>query len=366
MSNIYTKINNKHEDISTCNMYMNKIINEYANIYKQLQKSTYKIKKTKTNGGIKKTKTTKTTKTTKKTKKNKKNKKTKGGISKNLLLFILQMYCIFGYVLSIRPIKDETMIKRINNMYQVKEILDNTYGWCVANAALLLDSIDISTHREMAIHSIKTGEGVNEDQLNKILEKNLQTTWTWDYVLDVDEELLNQEDVYVVKDYVDLKKIEKGTFPNVMVTNEKTFIEIYIEILKQKLHNIRKKHTNNKGIITAFRFREDVNGGHMTGLWLTSNDELLLVNVQDFVEEENKIILYSDDITNNNSLFKNNNIEIKSLTEYFKENLNLEYILYSQIVSNIHSEINNDFSKQNFDIIYSIKSIENAIQENES
>jgi len=257
------------------------------------------------------------------------------------------------------------MIKRLNNMYQVKEILDNTYGWCVANAALLLDSIDIYTHREMAIHSIKTGEGVNEDQLNKILEKNLQTTWTWDYVLDVDEELLNQEHVYVVKDYVDLKKIEKGTFPNVMVTNEKTFIEIYIEILKQKLHNIRKKHTN-EGIITAFRFREDVNGGHMTGLWLTSNNELLLVNVQDFVEEENKIILYSDDIINQpNNLFKNNNIEIKSLTEYFKENLNSEYILYSQIVSNIHSEINNDFSKQNFDIIYSIKSIENAIQENE-
>ena len=184
---------------------------------------------------------------------------------------------------------------------------------------------------------------------------------------DVDEELLNQEHVYIVKDYVDLKKIKKGTFPNIMVTtNEKTFIEIYIEILKQKLHNIRKKHTN-EGIITAFRFREDVNGGHMTGLWLTSNNELLLVNVQDFVEEENKIILYSDDIINqHNNLFKNNNIEIKSLTEYFKENLNSEYILYSQIVTNIHSEINNDFSKQNFDIIYSIKSIENAIQENES
>lgn len=351
-----------HWDQALLLIAMSKMFQQFQ---KQFQKNMIKVV-----GGVKKHKKTKTKSNSKsKSKKMQRNKtktKTKtisrrklvGGKSPSWMAFFCFVVVIMNLsngIFGIQNKKDAEVLQRVKQTYSVIDLFDNNYGTCGTNTLLFLGNIGLKTHRDLVISRMQ-GKEMSYETLSKYLNRDTKSIYQW--------ESIKTPTVF-------MKTVEGNLRQTRILSNQaqrqeqiRKTIESYIEIVKSRMVELKDSlYSGEYGIITALGYpSEDTT--HAVSLWLTSENTLVLIDPQTFIGK-NGVVLYTD---NNDSILGTTRQE--SLFDYFQKNLNLKSEYTSELLTEIHTEIQQStmerFQPDNPIVMEVIKSIEkesNKIEE---
>lgn len=262
----------------------------HINKYKNKIKNTTKSKRRKTGKQSKMGKTRKYTKT-RKTRTNQ-----KGGTNLRLLLFCISF--AFLIVKGMKNVQHSEVIKQLKDSFDVASIYQNYYGTCTLNTMLFLKSIDLPTFDSLSRYIIREGSGLSLDEMSFLLNKKIVLTTDW---LQLKGEI-GEEDVVA---------------------------ESYVEKLRTFMINVRTKYgfQQNQDLLTAMVYPAKKQAGalkivdHAVVLWLTNNDELIIIDPQVFYQENN-IILYSSN-EYDSYLDDDSSLILRPIKEYVKGNIDI-------------------------------------------
>lgn len=274
----------------------------HINKYKNKRKNTTKSKRRKT---VKQSKTGKQTKTGKqykmgKTRKYTKTRKTrtnqKGGTNLRLLLFCISF--AFLIVKGMKNVQHSEVIKQLKDSFDVASIYQNYYGTCTLNTMLFLKSIDLPTFDSLSRYIIREGSGLSLDEMSFLLNKKIVLTTDWLQL--------------------------KGE-----IGEEDAVAESYVEKLRRFMINVRTKYgfQQNQDLLTAMVYPAKKQAGalkivdHAVVLWLTKNDELIIIDPQVFYQENN-IILYSSN-ESARYLDEDSSLILRPIKDYVKGNIDI-------------------------------------------
>ena len=228
------------------------------------------------------------------------------------LLFIILWIINNSYAFIIE--EDMTVYNRLEKFFVVKEIAYNTHGWCSLIVALFLRTISLNTYETKVINVIQFNEKYSTGQLKTYTENIIPGSSTPYYL----SWITYIPEMPIVKGQL------RGYYKNVQ---EKTYIENYIMDIKERMMFIKSQNTfsDNKGIITAFGYpsiEDNSELGHAVVLWLTSNNDLVIIDPQMFIIT-GKITLFTDSdfSKEKNFINGNHNIKLESLYGYFEDRL---------------------------------------------
>lgn len=260
---------------------------------------------------------------------NSKTKKHKGGFmfTKSSIIFMMMLIL---FVNGIQNITDTNVIARIKQANSVSDIFRNNYGTCTLNTLLFLKTIDLPTFTELSIDMMQNKAGMSTNEMSRYLnyELNIQSKW--------------------------FSFTPRGN-------TEQELIEDFINKIKKKLISLRMSYgfDSNKSILTAMNYtKKNKENGHSVVLWLTSNDDIILIEPQKFIS--NNILLYSSDKINSSIHINDNQVKFSSLQQYIYDNIDITNdIKETEIFESIHIEINDIYNKDVFS--QTNKNILNAI-----
>jgi hypothetical protein len=305
-----------------------------SKMFQQFQKNMIKVggggkkqrkTKTKSNSRSKKSKRTKTKINTKTISR----RKIVGGRLPSWMAFFCFVVVIMNLsngIFGIQNKKDAEVLQRVKQTYSVIDLFDNEYGTCGTNTLLFLGNIGLKTHRDLVISRIQ-GQEMNYDTLGRYLNSDTKSIYQW--------ESIKTPTIF-------MKSVEGNLRQTRVLSNQaqkqeqiRKTIESYIEIVKSRMMELKQSlYSGEYGIITALGYpSEDTT--HAVSLWLTSENILVLIDPQTFIEK-NGVVLYTDN-TNSESIFGTTRQE--SLFDYFRKNLNLKSEYTSELLTEIHTEI---------------------------
>lgn len=234
------------------------------------------------------------------------------------LLFIILWIINISYAFIIE--EDINIYNRLEKFFAVKELAYNTHGWCSLIVALFLRTISLKTYETKVINVIQFNEKFSTGKLetyteNLIPSSSMEST---PYYLSW---------ITYIPEMPEVKGHLRGYRKNIQ---EKSYIENYIADIKERMMFIKSQNTmyisSKEGIITAFGYPsiEDDGSdlGHAAVLWLTSNDDLVIIDPQMFTVT-GKITLFADSDFSKETNFinGNHNINLESLHGYFENRL---------------------------------------------
>ena len=280
-----------------------KMLNQGGN-KKKLTKTRKNKTKSKLNKIIKLNKLNKIIKPRKNKTKRKTKQYQKGGSDPRIIMFFISLFFLFAK--GIKNMTDSEVINRIKEVNNVSTLFKNDYGTCAINSLLFLKTIDLPTFEQLSIGIIEDKINFNRFKIASYLNKELHIHSKW----------------YSVS----LKSEEKNLRVGIELQ-----IENYIDEIKNKLINLRKFYnfSETQSIITEmnFPFKNTFNLAHSVIIWLTSENELVIIDPQKFIK--NEIVLFTD-----NPLKQE---KTKSLKDYIRQNIDLQENTY--IFESIHIEI---------------------------
>lgn len=213
--------------------------------------------------------------------------------------------------------EDITVYNRLEKFFEVKELAYNTHGWCSLIVALFLRTISLKTYETKVINVIQFNEKFSTGKLETYTE-NLIPQSSADSSPYYLSWITYIPEIPVVNGHL------RGYYKDIQ---EKTYIQNYIQDIKERMMFIKSQDTSksiNKGIITAFGYPsiEDDGSdlGHAAVLWLTSNNDLVIIDPQLFTVT-GKVTLFADSDSFKEMNFINNNIKLESLYGYFENRL---------------------------------------------
>ena len=296
----------------------NHVFNNLENQQKQILNKGGTKNKRKTN---KKTRKTKKTNKIRKTKRKRNTKKyQKGGADPRIIIFFITLFFVFSK--GIKNMTDSEVIQRIKEANDVSILFKNDYGTCALNSLLFLKTIDLPTFEQLSIGIIEDKIKFNRFKIASYLNKELHIYSKW----------------YSIHVKTEEKNLRVGL---------EVDIENYIYKIKNKLIDIRKFYnfSETQSIITLmdFPFKNTNNLAHSVIIWLTSENELVIIDPQKFIK--NEFVIYT---TNSNPQEKK-----KSLKDYIRKNIDLQKNTY--IFESIHFEIEditgeNKLEKENINL----------------
>jgi hypothetical protein len=205
---------------------------------------------------------------------------------------------------------------------------------------LFLKSIDLPTFDSLSRAIIRERQGLSLDEVSFLLNKKIVLTTDW----------LNLQ----------------GT-----EGEEDTVAESYIEKLRSFMINVRIKYgfRQNQDLLSAMIYpsKKIIQEGnvktvdHAVILWLTNNDELIIIDPQVFYQENN-IILYSSN-SDVSYLDDDRSLILRPIKEYVKGNIDiLDPERETNVLESLHIETENTgddvkLSKKNQKLIETISSL---------
>jgi len=336
---LYEDVSNKlpNDEITSCS-FQNEFIYKFienilhyspSNIMNNVggfNKINKKNKKNKTKKNVK-------NKKTKKNYKYKQQKEQKGGFNYKIFIFFIMHFINFIIfpVNSVKEVTDEEILDNLEKVFKYPYLLANDeYGTCSINSMFFLRSIDLNQFKDLSIEKIKGRISFDKKQITKYITKDQHYSWEFQW------REINELYSMQINNYTDFSHLLHNNL--VYLKNE---------------YGIK----DNSGLITMFTF-SGKDYGHAVVLWLNSNNELFLIDVQDIYDSE-KIIVYKNIETKMKLLYGDIIIYIKPIWEYFetmKLDLKSEHFIYK----NIHKITDNkflDYDKKR--IVETIKNIEN-------
>jgi hypothetical protein len=300
---------------------------------------TNKSKKVKTNKS-KKVKTNKSKKV--KTNKNKIRKIQKGGADPRIIIFFIFLFFVFSK--GIKNMTDIDVIKRIKEANNVSILFKNDYGTCALNSLLFLKSIDLPTFEQLSIGIIKNQIKLNRFNIGSYLNKELHIYSKW------------------------FKITEKTEEKNLRIGIELS-VQNYIEKIKNRLIDLRKFYnfSENQSIITEmnYPFKNTLTISHSVVIWLTSENELVIIDPQKFIKNELELF------TNNplQIMFNDKMLKTKSMNDYIKQNIDLYNSTF--IFESIHIELEdlkgeNILDQENINLQQTLSRIQQAKEQIEN
>ncbi len=229
--------------------------------------------------------------------------KQRGGANPQLILFLIGLL-----LLSVKGITNTTdvdVIDRIKQSGEVKDIYRNFYGTCTLNTMLFLKTINIPTFEELSITMMKDEPGFNRKQLTNYFNQDLNVKGEWTEIS-----------------------------PNPQLNDKEEYIQSYIDRLKNTMKTMRLKYgyRPNQSVITAMTYPvKNKETGHAVVLWLTSEDDLILIDPQIFTIFGMEV--YSSNMEKS-YLDKEKKISMHSLKRYIIEKINI----------NLHEKYSDYFS----------------------
>jgi hypothetical protein len=278
---------------------------------------------------------------TSKTKTNKIRKIQKGGADPRIIIFFISLFFVFSK--GIQNMTDSDVIKRIKEANNVSILFKNDYGTCALNSLLFLKSIDLPTFEQLSIGIINNQINLNRFNVASYLNKELHIYSKWFQVTEKPEE------------------------KNLRIGIELT-IHNYIDKIKNRLIDLRKFYnfSENQSIITEmnYPFKNTLTISHSVVIWLTSENELVIIDPQKFIK--NEIVLF----TNNPALMlKDQMLKTKSMNDYIKQNIDLYDSTF--IFESIHIELEdlkgeNMLDQENINLQQTITRIQEAKEQIEN
>ena len=296
-------------------------------------------------GGFKNNKKTKKAKTKSKTKANKKLKNLqKGGADPRIIIFFISLFFVFTR--GIKNMTDSDVIKRIKEANNVSILFKNDYGTCALNSLLFLKAIDLPTFEQLSIGIIKEQINLNRFNSGTYLNKELHIYSKW----------------YKISENTEEKNLRVGL---------EVTIHNYIDKIKNRLIELRKIYnfSENQSIITEmnYPFKNTATISHSVIIWLTSENELILIDPQKFII--NNLVLYSNNPNQPNIMFNDPMLKTKSINEYIKQNVDLFNSTF--IFESIHFELEdlngeNKLEQENINLQKTIARIQETKQQIEN
>ena len=263
----------------------------------------------------------------------------KGGTNIQIILYIMALLVIF--VKGLKNVTDSEVIQRIKQANEVSDIFRNYYGTCTLNTMLFLNTIDLPTFEELSINIMtKKTRALNNAKMSTILNKELNLDTKW----------------YMLSGRKSHEEL-----------SEKDILNTFIERIKNKLISVRRDYNFNpsQSIITVMNYpKKGKDVGHSVILWLTSLNEIVVIDPQNFVKQG--IILYTSELTTQKFMNKDPQLKIDSLRIYIRNNIDIyDEGRDTSILISLHIEINDiygksDLSVSNKNLIETISKIKQA------
>ncbi len=263
-----------------------------------------------------------------KTRKYKRHLKQKGGMNPQFIAFLIGL--LLAFVKGITNTTDDKVIERIKQANEVSDIFRNYYGTCTLNTMLFLKTIDLPTFEDLSKDMMTDPQkaGLSNFGMLPYLNKELTMNGKWAYIQ-----------------------------PNPQVSSEFEYMDSFIERIKNKLISMREKYSyrSDQSILTVMNYPvKGKDTGHSVILWLTSENEVILIDPQRFIN--NDIVLYTSELTTKK--FLNNDLEMKleSLRMYIRERIDIGSFELgpghrtSDILVSLHLEIDDIYGKNKFSI----------------
>jgi hypothetical protein len=236
----------------------------------------------------------------------------KGGTDPRIIVFFISLFFIFSK--GIKNMTDSDVIKRIKEANNVSILFKNDYGTCALNSLLFLKTIDLPTFEQLSIGIIKDQISINRFDTGTYLNREIHIYSKW----------------YSISEKTEEKNLRIGL---------ETVIENYIDKIKIRLIELRKFYNfpESQSIITEmnFPFKNTSEIAHSVVIWLTSENDLVLIDPQKFLK--NELVIFTNNPNTQNSMFRDQMLNSKSLKDYIKEYVDLYE--YSFIFESLHIEL---------------------------
>jgi hypothetical protein len=228
---------------------------------------------------------------------------------------------------------DSDVINRIKEAKNVSILYKNDYGTCALNTLLFLKTIDLPTFEQLSIEIIEDKINFNRFKISSYLNKELHIYSKW----------------YSITEKNEGKNLRLGLELNILNNIDK---------IKNKLIDLRNFYNfpENQSILTGlcFPFKNTLNLAHSVVIWLTSENELVIIDPQKFIN--NGLVFYTT----------NPREKTKSINEYIKQNVDLQENTY--IFESLHIELEdvngeNNLEEENINLQRTIKRIQDKKDE---
>jgi len=231
---------------------------------------------------------------------------------KMIFLFILMFILV---IRSVRNVTDTDVIKRIYQVQSVSDAFVNKYGTCTLNTFLFLNTIGLHEFGDLSIDIMTSKRGLTQSQMSEYLKTKLSFETKW-YSFNV-------------PDWV--KRDEKNNAAITMV----------IDRITEKLISLRSTYGFHKrnSVLTALNYISKSSGdkhiGHSVIVWLTSNDDVVIIDPQKIHSSSaSGVMLYSSD-----TKISGTEIQSYSIQTYIRKYMCLDENCDIDILVSVHSQI---------------------------
>ncbi len=283
-------------------------------------------------GGKKHLRKSRRRKTMSKSRKTRKSRSLSGGVNSVNVIYAAFFAIVFlymtGKVRSVLNITHDSVIQDLRSAFRVSDIFYNKHGTCAVNTLLFLKAIGLETFENLSTTVIKRKKGLSTSEITAYFNKKVTIEEAWIYH---PIPLLDSIDRTKYKGAVDEWKLKSSQ------ANRYYLALALIDDVKKKMVDLRDRiYGPGKGIVTmgGFSFLTPNSVLHAVTLWLTSNNELALIDPQRFFYTESVIIYSNDNIARTAS----NDIKVWSLVDYFVDTLDFKNIYDKYVLLSVVHE----------------------------
>ena len=280
-------------------------------------------------------------------KSNRKTRRNKvGGSHVNLAyvaLFAIVFLYMSGNVASVLNVTHHSIIQDLRQSLVVSDIFRNKYGTCAANTMLFLKIIGLETFEDLSIQIMKQKRGLNIQEMEEYLSKNIKTNVVWDW--------LDMPSPGSIRSYRSLYNSQLESWKASSPQSNRYFMAMeFISDLKKRMIVLRDKiygvgSTNSIVTMAGIPFHVASGAIHAVTLWLTSDNKLTLIDPQKLFFSD-FVIVFTDD---NLSSLGAKDIKGWSLTDYLVDNADFNSKTYALLTS-MHSQFVDVYEKNKLEI----------------
>lgn len=259
-------------------------------------------------------------------------------VSSSVALFAIVFLFMSGNVKSVLNVTHSSLVNDLRNSFSVADIFKNKYGTCAPNVLLFMKVIGLDKFSELTTQIISQRQYMPKAQVSEYLNRKMGINEIWDIQpieYDVENAKKSMSNKLLSK-YISYVNSQSGADKSLM---DKYILSIYLlEDIREKMKGLRKKLFNEvpNSIVTYASLpginSKGIGAGHAVTLWLTPDDKLLLIDPQKFIYSD-VVVVFSEDF------FREKDIEIWRLTDYFVNLIDFRVGRSYYIMSQIHEQI---------------------------
>ncbi len=259
-------------------------------------------------------------------------------VSASVALFAIVFLFMSGNVKSVLNVTHSSLVDDLRKSFSVADIFKNKYGTCAPNVLLFMKVIGLDKFSELTTQIISQRQYMPKAQVSEYLNRKMGINEIWDIhpiEYDVENAKKSMSNKLLSK-YISYVNSQSGADKSLM---DKYILSIYLlEDIREKMKGLRKKLFNEvpNSIVTYASLpginSKGIGAGHAVTLWLTPDDKLLLIDPQKFIYSD-VVVVFSEDF------FREKDIEIWRLTDYFVNLIDFRVGRSYYIMSQIHEQI---------------------------